>query len=134
MKKKLKSEYLEFYLDMRKIKKINEELDQKFYELENSDKCYGCYFLYDEFKNLLYVGRSARIHHRSLQSMNEKGKGQVAYIAFYETKTLADTSFVESYFINKLLPKLNVVGMYFDGLSFDLNIDPPKKLYRIYDE
>jgi len=127
---KIKSKYLDMYLDKRKKNKINPELDSLIYEIE---KTYtpGCYFLYDSDMKLNYVGVSNNLASRSVQSYYQRKK-IIKYISFYFTNSTSDAVVFESYFICKYKPKLNIVGKYKDYLTLDLGINLPKKIYQIF--
>ena len=133
-KKKLKSEYILTYLDMRKINKINDELDELIYNFEKR-KAYGCYFLHNKNKEIVYIGRSQNLCNRPLQSYYEKiwrNKFTSEYLSFYETETKSDMVIAEAYFINKYKPYLNKLGKYEDKITFNLGIKKPDKIYKIY--
>ena len=133
-KRKLKSETLYWSLDLRKINKINYELDEYCYDLEKRE-VFGCYFLYNNKKEIIYIGMSKNLVNRAFQSYNEKRwwKNTTSiYISFFETLTKSDMIVAEGYFIGKYKPKLNVVGKYDDELTFKLPLKKPFKIYKIY--
>lgn len=129
MKQKLKSEVALIYLDLRR--KINKELDNFLYKMEKSSNKFGCYFLYNENKEVVYVGLSVNLPRRSLESLSDR-KNYIHYIAYLKTKTKSDMPIIESYFISKLKPTYNTTGKHEDKLTINLGINTPEKIFKIY--
>lgn len=90
----------------------------------------GVYFLFDKNKTIIYIGKT--VHHirnrvithlsvpcehstawtnkSAMENHNERRK-EIIYYGYYELdKNITDM--VESYFINKYLPKYNFQGVY----------------------
>jgi hypothetical protein len=66
----------------------------------------GLYFLYNENKDLLYIGKSTSLGDRIISSIIERRiKG---FVCVALTKTSADIHFYEPYYIIREKPKLNV--------------------------
>lgn len=74
-----------------------EEMDALF-------QVYGLYFLYDENKNLIYIGKSKNLNERIPTSVKERG---AHYLKYKVTNTLTDAHILELYYIAKLKPILN---------------------------
>ena len=73
-------------------------------EMEDLVQVYGLYFLYDQDKNLIYIGKSRNLNERIPSSVKER---KAYYLKYKLTKTLTDTHILELYYIAKLKPILN---------------------------
>lgn len=131
----IRSRALLNYLSPESLKLIKKSFDNMMFRLENSEKRHGCYFLYNQKKELIYVGMSINMAERCITSSMERSvdEDEVAYIGYYRTKTFSDTPVVEAYFISKLKPKLNCTGKYSDELTIDLGLEPPKRKYKVWE-
>lgn len=89
---------------------------------------YTVYFLYDSFKNLLYIGKTkslrARFHGHFNRTLVEKEpwRNQVDtdYIIIYSCLNECDMDIYETYFINKYEPKYNKDKVFKTTSSFEL--------------
>lgn len=86
---------------------------------------FGCYFIYDNQDQLVYVGKS-NIHllDRACESARERTNGDFSKIELYPMKTQADTNIYELYYIAQYDPKFNSDCRCLDKPSFTL----PKKI------
>ncbi|MFV0572861.1 MAG: hypothetical protein ACK5M1_10595 [Xanthomarina gelatinilytica] len=102
----------------------------KFKEfVENHIGKFGIYFLYDENKTLMYIGKSTSIGDRILNSIRDR---QITgYIKVALTKTTADIHICEPYYILKENPFYNVEFKASDNLSFELKPLKKSKLIKI---
>jgi len=104
----------EFY--SQKIEK--EFISKKAAEiLFNLDRVPGIYLLYDDEGQLLYIGKSITLGERILTSKHERGATRFSYAI---TKTKADASIYEPYYIAKLKPLLNVEHVTNDETTLTL--------------
>lgn len=128
------------YLTLRKLVNSHCKFNQlneneyipsnKFKEIivQNIGKC-GIYFLYNEFKTLMYIGKSTSLGDRILTSINNhqiKGYVKIAY-----TNTRADIHIYEPYYILKENPVLNVEFTASDKLTIELKPLKKSKLIKI---
>jgi len=90
---------------------------------------FGLYFLYDEHKALMYIGKSTRIGVRILSSIREKQVN--GYVKVALTETIADIHVYETYYILKENPFYNVEFKAHDNLSFKLKPLKKSKLIKI---
>jgi hypothetical protein len=97
--------------------------------VENHIGKFGLYFLYDESKALMYIGKSTSIGDRILTSIRER---QVTgYIKVALTENIADIHVYEPYYILKENPFYNVEFKAYDNLSFELKPLKKSKLIKI---
>ena len=75
----------------------------------------GLYFLYDENKELIYIGKSRDLGTRIFTSTKER---LGSYLKYKITQSMADTHILELYFINKFNPRLNSDSNERDGINF----------------
>lgn len=81
----------------------------------------GCYFIYDNNKEIVYVGKSTSdLLSRSCTSAVERVLGDFSKIELLEFNTKAETSIFEIYYITKLKPKFNSESNTSDNIPFDL--------------
>ena len=64
----------------------------------------GVYFIYNQNKNLIYIGKSDNLRHRIPKSINERSG---AYFSFALTESASAAIIYELFYIHKLQPKLN---------------------------
>lgn len=127
-------EFLYPYVTLKKLVNSNSKFSRlnenefipstkfKDFITENIGKC-GIYFLYDEFKTLIYIGKSTSLGDRIMTSIFQRQiKG---YVKIALTKTQADIHIYEPYYILKENPLLNVEFTAYDKMSIDLK--PLKK-------
>ncbi len=74
----------------------------------------GIYRLYDENKNLIYIGKSYNLCDRIPSSANSK---KAHYFSYCVLNNKADTDIYELYYINKLKPPKNLDGGHDDTPS-----------------
>lgn len=88
---------------------------------------FGCYFIYDNQDQLVYVGKS-NIHllDRACESARERTNGNFSKIELYPMKTQADTNIYELYYIAQYDPKFNSDCRCLDKPSFTLPKQTPK--------
>ena len=93
----------------------------------------GCYFIYDNDGELVYVGKSnSNLYERSCTSAQERTKGNFSKIELYSMPTHADTNIYELYFIAKYNPKFNSNSRCIDNPTFELpKLKPKYTLERI---
>ena len=90
---------------------------------------FGLYFLYDNSKSLMYIGKSTNLGDRILSSISQRQiKG---FIKIALTKTIADIHVYEPYYILKENPFLNVEFKAYDNLSIELKPLKKSKLIKI---
>ncbi len=98
--------------------------------METSKHNYGIYFLYDNNKEIIYIGKSiSNLSHRSLESAIDK---KAQYMQHYYTRTKADADIYELYFISKYKPLYNRDCKEEDNISFtppDLRCSEIVKIY-----
>lgn len=81
----------------------------------------GCYFIYDNNNELVYIGKSnSDLLSRSCVSANQRLSGDFSHIELREFNTKAETNIFEIYYISKLKPKFNSESNTKDNLPFDL--------------
>lgn len=81
----------------------------------------GCYFIYDNNGEIVYVGKStSNLLSRSCVSATERVLGDFLKIELLEFNTKAEASIFEIYYITKLEPKFNSESNTSDNLPFDL--------------
>jgi hypothetical protein len=90
---------------------------------------FGLYFLYDESKALMYIGKSTSIGDRILTSIRERQTR--GYIKVALTETIADIHVYEPYYVLKENPFYNVEFKAYDNLSFELKPLKKSKLIKI---
>ena len=93
----------------------------------------GCYFIYDNDGELVYVGKSnSNLYERSCTSAQERTKGNFSKIELYSMPTQADTNIYEMYFIAKYNPKFNSDSRCMDNPTFELpKLKPKYTLERV---
>lgn len=81
----------------------------------------GCYFIYDNNGEIVYVGKSTSdLLSRSCASSVERVLGDFSKIELLEFNTKAEASIFEIYYITKLKPKFNSESNTSDNIPFDL--------------
>lgn len=88
-------------------------------------KKHGVYFLYDENKGLVYIGKSYDLSSRIITSIRER-KGK--FFSYMLTKTKIDADILEPYMIGTLKPILNGQFLNDEYPSFEL---PKPKISKI---
>lgn len=87
----------------------------------------GCYFIYDNNEQLVYVGKSnTHLLDRACESARERTNGDFSKIELYPMKTQADTNIYELYYIAQYDPKYNSDCRCLDKPSFAL----PKQISK----
>jgi|GEM_PF-3825730 len=74
------------------------------------DKC-GVYFIYNDERELIYIGKSSNLQERIVSSLSER---RGTYYRYVLTNTAIDASIYEAYYISKHKPIKNV-QYKFDG-------------------
>mgnify|MGYP001209314387 CR=1 FL=1 len=90
----------------------------------------GVYFLYNDNKELIYIGKSSDLGSRIPTSIRDRKATKYSYAL---TKTFSDAGIYEMYYISKLKPKLNVEGNFPDYPTVklpDLKIQPIKNVFK----
>ncbi|WP_459883471.1 GIY-YIG nuclease family protein [Clostridium novyi] len=77
----------------------------------------GLYKLYDEEKNLIYIGKSYDLGNRILSSINER---KASYYDYCVINNKVDTDIYEIYYISKYKPVLNKVSKNDDKCTIKL--------------
>ena len=81
----------------------------------------GCYFIYDNENQLVYIGKSnCDLLTRACVSSVQRLLGDFSRIELLEFNTKAETNIFEIYYITKLKPKFNSESNTRDNLPFDL--------------
>lgn len=81
----------------------------------------GCYFIYDNDDELVYIGKSTSdLLTRACVSSVQRLLGDFKRIELIEFNTKAETNIFEIYYISKLKPKFNSESNTRDILPFDL--------------
>ena len=81
----------------------------------------GCYFIYDNNEELVYIGKSTSdLLTRACVSSVQRLLGDFKRIELIEFNTKAETNIFEIYYISKLKPKFNSESNTKDILPFDL--------------
>ena len=81
----------------------------------------GCYFIYDNNDELVYIGKSTSdLLTRACVSSVQRLLGDFKRIELIEFNTKAETNIFEIYYISKLKPKFNSESNTRDVLPFDL--------------
>lgn len=81
----------------------------------------GCYFIYDNNNELIYIGKSNNdLLLRSCTSANQRISWNFNHIELKEYSTKAETNIFEIYYISKYKPKFNSESNTKDVLPFDL--------------
>ncbi|MEJ6467302.1 hypothetical protein [Fusobacterium ulcerans] len=86
--------------------------------LEKLEYLIGLYFLYNENKELIYIGKSKNLGSRILTSTKER---KAFYLKYKETYTKSDTNILELYYIAKYKPSLNSDSKENDDTTLNLN-------------
>lgn len=86
--------------------------------LEYLTYVHGLYFLYDENKKLIYIGKSKNLGSRILDSAKER---QGFYLKYKLPLTKSDTNILELYYISKLKPVLNSESKEVDDTTFEID-------------
>lgn len=105
--------------DLQAIEKFGDlPVSEKLIEIQNQlRRKHGIYFLYNNKKKLIYVGKSSDLASRIPTSIRER---KAYYFSYAITKTSSDSGIYEMYYIAKLKPKLNIEGKYPDELTVTL--------------
>lgn len=87
----------------------------------------GIYKFYCTSKNLLYIGKNknfnSRIRSHFSGTSNTSGFiDEVAYYSYAKIDSLAEQDIIETYLINKLMPKYNFYKTYFDLIDFTVRL------------
>lgn len=92
--------------DARTILKDEDyKVTEEFFEtMEDLTYMFGLYFLFDENKELIYIGKSRNLSSRVPVSVKER---KAFYFKYKLTWTMSDANILELYYISKLKPKLN---------------------------
>lgn len=81
----------------------------------------GCYFIYDNNNELVYIGKSTSdLLTRACVSSVQRLLGDFSKIELIEFNTKTETNIFEIYYISKLKPKFNSESNTKDELPFDL--------------
>lgn len=81
----------------------------------------GCYFIYDNNDELVYIGKSTSdLLSRACVSSVQRLLGDFSRIELMEFNTKAETNIFEIYYISKLKPKFNSESNTKDVLPFEL--------------
>lgn len=91
------NDFFKYTFDAQVSKKFVDELEKIRYKK-------GIYFLYNQNKELIYVGKSKNLCDRVPQSIKER---KAFYFSYKLCKTLSDMHILELYFISKLKPVCN---------------------------
>ncbi len=86
--------------------------------LEKLEYLIGLYFLYNENKELIYIGKSKNLGSRILTSTKER---KAFYLKYKETHTKSDANILELYYIAKYKPSLNSDSKENDDTTLNLN-------------
>lgn len=86
--------------------------------LENLIYIHGLYFLYDENKELIYIGKSKNLGSRIFQSIKVR---QGFYFKYKLPQTKSDTNILELYYISKYKPSLNSESNEDDNTTIDID-------------
>lgn len=86
--------------------------------LEYLTYVHGLYFLYDENKSLIYIGKSKNLGSRILDSAKER---QGFYLKYKLPLTKSDTNILELYYISKFKPKLNSESKEADDTTLEID-------------
>lgn len=91
----------------------DKEIDEKLIEskLVDLEKKSGLYKLYDEKKNLIFIGKSYNLAERIMQSIKNH---KASYFSYSVIENKADTDIYAIYYISKLNPILNINARYTD--------------------
>ena len=100
-----------------KLMMKNRDFYVEISEEYNPPNSHGVYFLYNENKELEYIGKSNNLASRIYNSALERGS---IYARYIEMKTLADTHIMEMYFIGKYKPIKNSDSKSKDEVTFDI--------------
>lgn len=97
--------------------------------IQNNINKFGIYFLFDENKKLIYIGKSKDLSSRVHSSVKEKN---AKYFRISYTKTLSDIHIFEVFYILKYKPELNTeyLGDY-DELSIKFEEILPSELIKV---
>lgn len=79
---------------------------------------HGIYFLYDENKTLVYIGKGTHLGKRMASSSKER---KASYVRYLICNSLADMHVIELYLINKVKPKFNSDSKSDDKLTFKID-------------
>ena len=106
--------------------------------LENDNRRFYVYKMYDENEELLYVGKTTRFDARMIQHFSKDAiekqswKEDVAYIDYYEFKTKVDMDIMELYYIALERPKHNELSTDTEKpqISIIYTCKEPKRINR----
>jgi len=114
------------------VYKGHAELSKEFIDfVEKLEMKAGIYFLFNETKELIYIGKSINLGTRVLSSIRERG---AFYVSVAFTKSKSDMHVYEPYFILKEKPLLNSEFKEFDKLTIKLEKLKKTDLLKIYIE
>lgn len=76
----------------------------------------GVYFFSDADKEIIYVGKTKDLQRRYIEHTNKTKVGaEAVYYAYTHIPDAADVDMYETYYINKLKPKLNIGKRFYKG-------------------
>jgi len=107
-------------------------LEEAFKELETVAGMPGIYFLYDQNKKLVYIGRSTNLKERIPSSASERN---AIYFKYMVTNNIADAFVLEPYYITVLKPPLNGEFSTIESPTVKIDveiIEPSMDLRQIY--
>jgi len=91
----------------------------------------GVYFIYDEKKNLMYIGKSYNLSSRIISSTKDRNG---CFFSYMRTKTKVDANILEPYMIGILKPPLNRDFLTRDKPSFLISTPKMSKVYKMVKE
>lgn len=97
------------YFEKRKINwSAIYNYDDKFIKYINSLSCKsGVYFIFNQKKELIYIGKSKDLSERIFSSISERLKYHPYYISILETENICDANILEPFFISQFKPIAN---------------------------
>ncbi len=94
------------------------EFSEEFIQiLDIYKKIHGCYLLYNQDKEIIYIGNSYSLGDRVNESIQNK-KGKVKYVKLIET-SMSDAYILEMFLINTHKPKLNTQSKGWGEITFE---------------
>lgn len=109
-----------------KVRSFSEDFEDFIISLLSS---FGVYFLYDENRNLIYIGKSICLGSRIKSSGMER---TAEFVSCIKTNTVSDMHVLEPYLISKMHPKLNAEFKTNDLPSFDIPVPVQSDLVKIF--
>lgn len=101
----------ELYPDTIEVLQIEERTIKEYlipYKVIQNERLPGIYFIYNEFEQLVYIGKSVSCAlSRSFDSLSERKLDNFSKIEIYTAKSVADIGIYEAYFIAMFRPPLN---------------------------